>query len=145
MSRPRRVTPRFPSIIHRAAAASAPVFNSPDDHIIPPPKRAGPGRGRGGGQLTGGRKEEKQKKKRLFLGRCVALMSKLRLSPPTTSSYFRSLQVQSGYRSQDRLASISTEEKTRWNEGNDSSGRNGSVPVLEGAGRQAKQRRPAGF
>lgn len=35
----RRVTLRFPSIIHRAAAASALVFNSPDDHIIPPPPK----------------------------------------------------------------------------------------------------------
>lgn len=47
MSRPGRVTPRFPSIIHRAAAASAPAFNSPDDHIIPPPKRDRQGGGRG--------------------------------------------------------------------------------------------------
>lgn len=39
VSRPRRVTLRFPSIIHRAAAASALVFNSPDDHIIPPPPK----------------------------------------------------------------------------------------------------------
>lgn len=47
MSRPGWVTPRFPSIIHRAAAASAPAFNSPDDHIIPPPKRDRQGGGRG--------------------------------------------------------------------------------------------------
>ena len=46
MSRPRWVTPRFPSIIHQAAAASASVFNSPDDHIIPPPKRDGQVQGR---------------------------------------------------------------------------------------------------
>lgn len=55
MSRPRRVTPRFPSIIHQAAAASAPVFNSPDDHIIPPPKRDG--------QLQGRREMARERKK----------------------------------------------------------------------------------
>lgn len=49
VSRPRRVTPRFPSIIHRAAAASALVFNSPDNHIIPPPKRERNG-SKGGGR-----------------------------------------------------------------------------------------------
>lgn len=64
VSGPRRVTPRFPSIIHRAAAASAPVFNSPDDHIIPPPKRDGrtdgrTERGEGDGEGKEGRKNKR--------------------------------------------------------------------------------------
>lgn len=33
-----RVTQRFLSIIHRAAAASVLLFNSPADHIIPSPQ-----------------------------------------------------------------------------------------------------------
>lgn len=62
MSGLRRVTPRFPSIIHRAAAASAPVFNSPDDHIIPPPKRDGRADGWGGGKRGEGDGERKEVK-----------------------------------------------------------------------------------
>lgn len=54
VSRPRRVMLRFPSIIHWAAAASALVFNSPDNHIIPPPKREG----------WGGRRREVRKRRK---------------------------------------------------------------------------------
>lgn len=88
VSRPRRVTPRFPSIIHRAAAASAPVFNSPDDHIIPPPKRDRQGRGRGRrGWLARGRKrfqmrqkEEKEEKTQIFVVANVFSLSLLAAS-----------------------------------------------------------------
>lgn len=83
VSRPRRVTPRFPSIIHRAAAASAPVFNSPDDHIIPPPKRDRQGRGKGGrrGSARGRKRfqmrQKEEKEKHRFLSANVFSLSLL--------------------------------------------------------------------
>lgn len=56
---------RFPSIIHWAAAASALVFNSPDNHIIPPPPQK---KERNGGESEGERSAKGENDERIKEG-----------------------------------------------------------------------------